>query len=96
MRIGQFYQTLFYRGLVSTKVFTERGFDCFPIFNPCRVHWGEAEEYQTNFEAELNRSNYQVVPGHNQSQCLGRQVAPTREQQSPGRDLDRGLHQVNS
>ena len=57
---------------------------------------GEAEEYQTNFEAEPKRSNYQVLPGHNQSQCLGRQVGPTQEQQSPGRGLDRGLHQVNS
>ena len=37
------------------------------------VEWiGEAKEYQTNFEAELNRSNYQVVPHRSQSKSVSR------------------------
>ena len=33
---------------------------------------GEAKEYQTNFEAGPNRSNYQVVPHRSQSKSVSR------------------------
>ena len=81
----------------SPKGFTERGFHCFSHFQSLQ----SALEKLKNIKQTLKPNQIDQITklchtGHNQSQCLGRQVAPTREQRSPGRDLDRGLHQVNS